>query len=72
VFSLVAFVLLRSPLKWNVIVSYALSSARFISPLNSEGPFLNGAHRAEHPDYEPDFKFQEATAETDAEQPLLI
>ena len=71
-FSLVAFVLFRSPLKWNFIVSYAFIVGAVYSPLNSEGPFLNGTQRAEHTDYEPDFKFQEATAETDAEQPLLI
>jgi DNA modification methylase len=33
---------------------------------------LNGTHRAEHPDYEPDLNFKKARAERDAEQQTLI
>lgn len=33
---------------------------------------LNGAQRAEHPDYEPNLNFKKAKAEMDAEQRELI
>jgi len=33
---------------------------------------LDGSHRAEYPDYEPDLNFKKAKAEQDAEQQTLI